>query len=77
MITKSDGIIYESPDGGNTVYGRSFGDGNRVLISGQAAINKLYRLEKWKHILELGETNAELRTALDKVEVIYELIKGN
>lgn len=75
MTTKSDGVVYESPDGGNTVWARSFGGSDRVLISGQSAINKLYRLEKWKHILDLGETNAELRAALDKVEVIYELLK--
>lgn len=77
MTIKSNHVIYESPDGGNTVWARSFGDSGRTLISGQSAINKLYRLEKWKLILEESESNKELAEALNKVEVIYELVKSN
>lgn len=73
-MTKND-VIYESSDGGNTVWARTLGSTDRRLVSGREAINKIYRLEKWKLILEISETNQQLAEALEKVEVLYELVK--
>lgn len=86
MTTKSNTIasaaatIYESPDGGKTVYARQRGSSNRVLIRTDNAVeetNQLRkRLTKLTKIIELAETVPALNDQLEKLEQIYLLVKN-
>lgn len=73
-------IIYESPDGGKTVYSRVSGDpsGVRQLHSIspelQEHIEKVNREQQWMDILRASERSPALQDAIDRVIVIYELI---
>ena len=70
--------IYESPDGGDTVYERDTKTGERKLIS-----ETIY--PKW-HLTELeiseivdyaNEGNKSLQIQLKKLKLMYDLIKEN
>ena len=69
--------IFESPDGGNTVYRREFGNTQRELHSIREEKRKWdQRLEQemlWVKIAQAGQTNPALQTALEQARVIYEL----
>lgn len=68
-------IIYESPDGGKTIYSRKSGSSDRTMIkedSSQYYIKKWY---EWKEILKLAETEPSLTDAINKAEMLYALIK--
>jgi len=72
--------IYESPDGGKTVYVREFGSPTRVMT--QSSIeDKLKSLVKnneerqWRDILKAAETNAELAELIAQVKILYLLSK--
>jgi hypothetical protein len=75
MTTK----IYESPDGGWTVYEREVGSMTRTLINDDR--NSLQRQLKedqlWSQIRSLARTNPALQDQLDRVIVYYNLIKDN
>lgn len=77
MTTNDKNIIYESPDGGNTIYSRKFHDppNKRVLIQGKEDFYS--RWNKWRDILEMAKTNPSLADAIQKAEVIYELSKNS
>lgn len=70
-------MIFESPDGGKTVYRRNSFDQTRELYS----VTEEKRLElerqtqwvKWYNILQAAETNPAIKQALDRAQVIYEL----
>lgn len=76
MIKSSEEIIiYESPDGGKTVYSRKSGSSDRTMIkedSSQSYITKWY---EWKEILKLAETEPSLANAISKAEMLYVLLK--
>jgi hypothetical protein len=69
--------IFESPDGGDTVYRREFGKTQRELHSISEEKRKWdQRLEEemlWVKISQAGRTNPALQAALDQARVIYEL----
>ena len=69
--------IFESPDGGDTVYRREFGKTERELHSISEEKRKWdQRLEEemlWVKIAQAGRTNPALKAALDQARVIYEL----
>ena len=69
--------IFESPDGGKTVYSRKSGDDhrNRTLIIEDP--NKKYdeRWIEWRDILYASKDNPGLADLIDKAEVFYKLIK--
>lgn len=71
--------IYESPDGGKTVYARTPGSLDRILIYEDPTIIKARKrtdlLEKWERILAAAEFNPTLKDLLDQAETVYELIK--
>jgi hypothetical protein len=68
MITKSD-LIYESPDGGKTVYSRKIGETERTLV------HLVDRWIKWKDILKESSEHPALADAITKAEMIYALVK--
>jgi hypothetical protein len=73
--------IYESPDGGATVYKRRIGASldSRILetISPARLEEKRFheRWHKFRSILELAKDNSALEEMLHKVEMYYELSK--
>ena len=74
-------IIYESPDGGETVYGRYSGERDRFLVGESLkAFEKrtgIIEQELWRDILEEAKTNPALQKALDRVKMLYRLSKDN
>jgi hypothetical protein len=68
--------IYESPDGGKTVYIRDFGQTDRHLISGN---NNLLspkngeQLSLLRDVIRAAETDPDLRELLDQAIMLYQL----
>jgi len=71
--------IYESPDGGETVYAREAGSTERHMIgqSTKAAglVKNLEQDRLWGNIRRAAETNTALQDALDRAILIYNLSK--
>ena len=81
MIKSSEEIvIYESPDGGKTVYSRKSGSLKRTLHwEDPEHKRKQEALNRWADLKEavlLADTNVTLNDAIEKVEALYILIKG-
>lgn len=74
-------FVYESPDGGHTVYAREVGTLNKTIISvsnvKQRIIEKNHKQNMFMDILELSKTNPALKNALDNLIIIYNLTKEN
>lgn len=68
-------MIFESPDGGQTVYGRLEHTLTRqqldVLNPEQQELNNLWFA--WRDILLASKSNTALKEALDQAQIIYEL----
>lgn len=81
MSTKNDyrGVIYESPDGGKTIYSRNIGEdtSKRVLFKSNEEQKIFIRWHKWREILQASIDNPSLLDAIEKAEVIYELSKNH
>ena len=71
--------VFESPDGGRTVYARNPGSDRRSLHLKDPEIEKdlakLRQQEQWQFILAARETNPELNHMCEQVEVFYRLSK--
>lgn len=73
--------IFESPDGGKTVYARKSGEKERYLHSIDPDTAK--QLAKvaddlmWTEIRQMAEHNEALRKALDNAILIYKLSKDD
>jgi len=67
--------IFESPDGGETVYRREFGEQHRELVKGDPAeiLQEAQRLYQWKQIFKASATDPELADLIERVEVYYRL----
>ena len=67
--------IFESPDGGETVYRREFGEQRRELVQGDPAevLQESQQLYRWRNILRLAKTDSELKELVERVEVYYRL----
>jgi hypothetical protein len=74
-------VIYESPDGGKTIYSRVPGSPMRELHSQSDEVKSLQEQlmedKMWGEIRRLAKTNPALKDALDKVVVIYNLVKDH
>lgn len=71
--------IFESPDGGKTVYSRHNGSPMRQLHSVsnemEAEIQRVEREGMWMAILKMSERSPALQEAVDRAIVLYELSK--
>jgi hypothetical protein len=71
--------IYESPDGGRTVYARRSGSTVRQLHSQdptlQLELAELEREKRWVDIFGARKTNLELDQLCEQVEILYALGK--
>jgi len=74
-IEQQVGVVYESPDGGQTIYARKFGESDRILIHESLEIRSNRRWQKLKEIVELAETDITLNDQLSKLEMLYALKK--
>ena len=76
MIKSSEEIIiYESPDGGKTVYSRKSGSSDRTMIKEDTSQNYITKWYEWKEILKLAETEPSLANAINKAEMLYVILK--
>ena len=76
MIKSSEEIIiYESPDGGKTVYSRKSGSSDRTLVKEDTSQHYIAKWYEWKEILKLAETEPALANAINKAEMLYVILK--
>jgi hypothetical protein len=78
MVNKiTEVTIFESPDGGRTVYARQPGNTNRELYSRDPALQQelkdLEKSKRWVEILQARQDNPELDHLCEQVEILYEL----
>jgi hypothetical protein len=73
--------IFESPDGGRTVYARRPGSKDRQLHwqdpTLQRELEELEQQKRWVDIFQARRDNAELDRLCEQVEILYELGKKN
>ena len=69
--------IYESPDGGNTVYAREAGapDSEKFIISQNHLAKDLVEQRMWLDIYKHRNQNITLQQAVDHAIMIYKLSK--
>jgi hypothetical protein len=69
--------IFESPDGGRTVYARRPGQTQRNLHwqdpNLQQELQELEQEKRWVDIFQARQHNAELNRLCEQVEILYEL----
>jgi hypothetical protein len=69
--------IYESPDGGDTIYRRESGKSERTLHHVSDRVQAKQQLETqwlmWRQILADSRDNPALQEALERAKIIYEL----
>ena len=78
MVSKiTELTVFESPDGGRTVYARRPGSDKRELHwqdpNLQQEIRELESQKRWVDIFQARRDNAELNDLCEKVELLYEL----
>ena len=69
--------IFESPDGGRTVYSRKSGQSQRTLHwqdpDLQKELQELEREKRWVDIFQARQDNPELDRLCEQIEILYEL----
>ncbi len=73
-------IIYESPDGGKTIYARERGSSDRKLIHKNPDVLEMEQAVKLRDklldMIMLSKTVPALKDQLDKLEALYLLVKN-
>lgn len=82
MVSKiTEVTIFESPDGGRTVYARSPGNTDKTLHwkdpDLQRELVELESQKRWVDIFQARRDNAELDRLCQQVEILYELGRKN
>lgn len=79
MVSKITEItIFESPDGGRTVYVRKPGDTHRHLLSTDQVLEKeKSEYERWMNIFNARQDNPSLDDICAQAEMLYELSKDS
>jgi hypothetical protein len=67
--------VYESPDGGKTVYSRTSGSNQRQLVSSSPLDRSTERWLEFKKIIIAATTNPTLDSLLSQAEIVYQLVK--
>lgn len=78
MVSKiTELTVFESPDGGRTVYARRPGSTTRELYSQdpslQQEIKELESQKRWVDIFQARSNNPALDRLCEQVEILYEL----
>ena len=73
--------VFESPDGGETVYARMPGSTERIKIIESQQIREVRKagdeMRLWQDICRAAKTNTALQEAIDRVILLYHLSKEN
>jgi hypothetical protein len=82
MVDKiTEVTIFESPDGGRTVYARRPGSSSRELYSQdphmQQELRELEREKRWVDIFGSRKDNPALDQLCEQVEILYELSRNS
>jgi hypothetical protein len=76
----TEAIIYESPDGGETVYIRESGSAMRQLYSESPQVksirSRIQEDQLWHEIRLAAKTDAALHSILEQAKIIYYLSKN-
>ncbi len=74
-------IIYESPDNGETVYGRYAGTTEKFLVGysfkEQERLKHIAEVKVWTEIFQAAKEDETLQKELDRVKMYYYLRKQN
>jgi len=76
-----DKFIYETPDGGNTVYARKLGTDlseRKIVFQNPEMLKEKAFHERWhmyRDILEASEDNEVIAKLLEQVELLYRISK--
>jgi hypothetical protein len=73
MSDREETYIYESPDGGDTVYRRMVGSVDREMIREGPLRKKMLRNQLWRDIFTSAESDPVLQDMLDRVEIYHRL----
>jgi len=73
--------IYESPDGGDTVYARETGTTERVIVGqsykAKTTLEKIQEDKLWGEIRRKAKTHPALQQELERVIMFYKLINDS
>jgi hypothetical protein len=70
--------IFESPDGGASIYERAMGDMKRVLINENNKLHEEMReAAMWGEIRRMAKTNPAMREYTNRCIELYHLLKEN
>lgn len=68
--------IFESPDGGNTVYEREYGEIIRTLTKeNRSMMDRIAEDKLWGDIRRMGKDNPVMQEELERVIILYHLLK--
>jgi hypothetical protein len=74
-------LVYESPDGGGTVYARLPGSTERWIVSKSDEVLEKENMARedllWKKIRKAAKENKVLKDAIDRVIIIYNLSQSD
>ena len=73
MSDRIETYIYESPDGGDTVYRRRPGSVHREMIQEGPLRKKMLRNQLWQDIVASAESDPVLKDMLDQIEIYHRL----
>jgi len=76
----TEAIIYESPDGGETVYVRESGSAMRQLYSESSQVksirSQIQEDQLWHEIRLAAKTNSAINDILEQAIILYKLSKS-
>lgn len=68
--------IFESPDGGQTIYERIAGEVERTMIrENSSKWDQIQEDKLWGNIRRMGKDNPIMRDELERVIILYQLLK--
>ena len=73
MSDREETYIYESPDGGDTVYRRRSGSVDREMIREGPLRRLQQRSQLWRDIFQAAESDLVLKDMLDRIEIYHRL----
>ena len=73
--TENKNLIYESPDGGKTIYARKIGSTERVMIREDPERKYIEQYKNWREILKVARNNPTLHDLVEQAEIVYAIIK--
>jgi hypothetical protein len=82
MVSKiTEYTVFESPDGGETIYARMPGSNERIKISESDQVREARKagdeMRLWQDICRAAKTNAALQEAIDRAILLYYLGKDD